>query len=378
MAIDLLMDHFADLPDPREASGRRHVLTDLLAIALSAAICGAEGWTHVAEFGRSKRDWFKTFLSLPHGIPSHDTFGRVFALLDPAAMEQCFMRWTQALSEQSGNVLINLDGKSLRKSFAHAWDPSGMVHLVSAFVGVNRLVLGQVATDPGGDEPRGNEITAIDKLLDLLDISGATVSIDAIGCQRDIARKIVDKGGHYVLCVKDNQPTLHETVKRLLDEAIADGQMPLGRFEQTDGDHGRIEIRRVWCTSEVEHLKLPEPWPYLRSIACVERVRDLGGNQVSTERHYYIASLLDPGAQAFAEAIRGHWSIENQLHWHLDVSFGEDDCRVRSGHAAENLSRIRRIALNQLQRETTLKGGIKTKRLKAGWDHSYLLKVLSA
>lgn len=171
----------------------------------------------------------------------------------------------------------------------------------------------------------------------------------------------------------------------MLDEAILDGQMELERFEETEGDHGRIEIRRLWCTGEVDHLKLAEPWPHLRSIACVERVRDLGGDRISTERRYYISSLVDPGAAAFAAAIRGHWSIENQLHsienqlhWHLDVSFNEDACRVRSGHAAENLSRVRRIALNQLQRETSLKAGIKTKRLKAGWDHNYLLKVLSA
>lgn len=378
MAIDLLMEHFAQLPDPREASGRRHVLSDLLTIALCATVCGAEGWTQVAEFGRSKHDWFKTFLSLPHGIPSHDTFGRVFALLDPAALEQCFSTWTQALSQLSGGVLINLDGKSLRRSFAHAWDPSGIVHLVSAFVGVNRTVLGQVATDLGEDHRRGNEISAIDKLLDLLDVSGTTVSIDAIGCQRPIASKIVSKGGDYVLCVKDNQPTLHQKLKRLLDEAICDRQLRLDHFEQTDGDHGRIETRRVWCTSEVDHLKLPEPWPHLRSIACVERVRDLGGDKISSQRHYYVASLASASARTLSEAIRGHWSIENQLHWHLDVSFGEDACRVRSGHAAENLSRIRRIALNQLQRETTLKAGIKTKRLKAGWDHAYLLKVLSA
>lgn len=378
MAINLPMDHFVDLPDPRERGGRRHLLSDLLAIALCATICGAEGWTQVAEFGRSKREWFKTFLSLPHGIPSHDTFGRVFALLDPEAMERCFMNWTRSFAELSGGVLVSLDGKSLRHSFAHAWDASGIVHLVSAFVDANRLVLGQVATDRGDDQPRGNEITAIEKLLDLLDISQAVVSIDAIGCQRSIARKIVERGGNYVLCVKDNQPTLHQRLRALLDEAIMDGQMPLDYFEQVDGDHGRIETRRVWCTSDVRHVKLSEPWPYLGSIACVERVREVVGGTSGIERHYYICSLKSPTAATLAEAIRGHWSIENRLHWHLDVSFGEDACRVRSGHAAQNLSRLRRIALNQLQRETSLKGGVKTKRLKAGWDHNYLIKVLAA
>ena len=378
MAISRIMTHFGDLPDPRKPLGRRHVLSDMLVIAICAVICGADGWSQVAAFGRAKHKWFATFLRLPHGIPSHDTFGRVFAALDPSAFERCFAGWVAHLAESSGGKLVSLDGKSIRRSFDHAWDASSMAHLVSAFVGANRLVLGQVAIDPGGDKPRGNEITAMDKLLDLLDLSGATVSIDAIGCQRATAAKIVHRRADYVLRVKENQPTLHAQVKRLLDEALLDGQLDLERFEQVDGDHGRIETRRVWTSDQVQHLGLDEPWPHLASIACVERVREVIGGSASSERSYYISSIRQPNATAMAQAIRGHWSVENQLHWHLDVSFGEDASRIRTDHAAENFSRLRRLALNQLQRETSFKGGIKTKRLNCGWDHDYLLKVLSA
>lgn len=380
--VSCIMSHFAELPDPREPLGKRHLLCDMLVIAICAVICGAEGWSQVAEFGRSKRAWFATFLDLPHGIPSHDTFGRVFAALDPRALERCFMSWSATLARRSGGRLISFDGKSIRRSFAHAWDASGMTHLVSAFVADNRLVLGQLAVDDagaGGDEPRrGNEITTIAKLLDLLDVSGATVSIDAIGCQRAVARQIVDQGADYVLCVKANQPTLHARLTRLLDEAIADGQLALDHFAEVDGDHGRVETRRVWASDGVKHLTLDEPWPSLASFACVERVREVIGGATSTERSYYVSSIARATARALAGAIRGHWAIENQLHWHLDVSFAEDACRIRTRHAAENFSRLRRIALNQLQRERTLNGGIKTKRLKAGWDHDYLLMVLSA
>jgi predicted transposase YbfD/YdcC len=380
ISISQVMTHFSDLPDPRKPLGKRHVLSDMLVIAICAVICGAEGWCQVEEFGRSKRSWFETFLELPHGIPSHDTFGRVFAALDPSAFERCFMSWVSTLAELSKGKLVSVDGKSIRRSFAHAWDVSGMAHLVSAFVGHNRLVLGQLATTHAaeGDGPRGGEITTIGKLLDLLDFQGATVSIDAIGCQRAIAQKIVDKPADYVLCVKENQPTLHDQVKRLLDEAIIDGQLGLNFCQEVDGEHGRIETRRVWTTDRVRHLRLAEPWPGLASIACVERVREVMGGKTSTERNYYISSIKRADARALADAIRGHWAVENQLHWHLDMSFGEDACRIRKDHAAENFSRLRRIALNQLQREKCLKGGIKTKRLKSGWDHDYLLKVLSA
>jgi predicted transposase YbfD/YdcC len=399
-----IMTHFADLPDPRSPLGRRHGLSDLLTIAVCAVVCGADGWVQVEQFAHAKRKWFATFLSLPYGVPSHDTFGRVFAMLDPDALERCFVRWTRALAA-TGGKLVSIDGKSLRRSFAHAWDKSGMCHLVSAFVGANRMVLGQLAVDGtgnggggggnggGGGEAeeeerrRGNEITAIPKLLELLDLTGATVSIDAIGCQRDIATKIRERGGDYVLCLKQNQPTLHAKVKALLDEAILENlaapDMPGDYYEEVDGaEHGRIETRRVWCTARVDHLRLDEPWPGLASVAAVERVREVLGKDKSTarreaERHYYISSLEGHDARRMAAAVRGHWSVENQLHWHLDVSFGEDQRRVRTGYGAENFSRLARLALNLLQRDTRIKVGVKTKRLRAGWDHDYLLSLLT-
>ena len=380
-----VMTCFASLPDPRSPLGKRHVLSDMLTIAICAVICGADSWSAVEEFGRAKHKWFATFLELPHGIPSHDTFGRVFAALDPHAFEECFGSWVAALAgHRPGGELVSLDGKSIRRSFEHAWDQSGMAHLVSAFAGANRLVLGQVALAGRDGQAAGdNEITALPRLLDLLDLRGKTVSIDAIGCQRSLAAKVLEKQADYVLCVKENQPTLHAKLKALLDEAVLDGGagMNLSSFQEVDGDHGRIETRQVWASDQVQHLRLPEPWPGLASVACVRRVREVigVGGESSDERSYYVSSLKGTGADAHAlgEAIRGHWGIENRLHWHLDVSFGEDACRVRKGHGAENFSRLRRIALNLLQRETTNRRGIKIKRQRAGWDHDYLLRVLT-
>jgi predicted transposase YbfD/YdcC len=373
-----LMTCFASLPDPRSPMGKRHVLSDMLTIAICAVICGADGWSAVEEFGRAKYKWFATFLELPHGVPSHDTFGRVFAALDPAAFEECFGAWVASLARDGNSgKRVSLDGKSIRRSFGHAWDQSGMAHLVSAFVGSNRLVLGQVAlAGKQGRVAGDNEITALPRLLDLLDLRGATVSIDAIGCQRSVAAKVLEKKADYVLCVKQNQPTLHAKLKALLDEAILDGTMGLSSFQEVDGDHGRVETRRVWASGQVQHLRPPEPWPALASMACVQRLREVAGGSTTTERHYYISSLK-ADACGLAEAIRGHWGIENQLHWHLDMSFGEDACRIRKGHGAENFSRLRRIALNLLQQEKTNTRGVKIKRLRAGWDHDYLLRVLT-
>ena len=362
---------FQQLPDPRAANSI-HKLSDILTIAFCAVVCGADSWVDVEMFGNSKLPWLRSFLELPGGIPSHDTFGRVFAMLSPEAFEESFQKW-MSWARASGKGLIAIDGKSIRRSFEHAWDKSGMAHLLSAYAAANG-VLGQIAI--GGKE---NEITAIPKLLAMLDLERATVTIDAIGCQREIAEQITQSGGDYILALKQNQPTLYAKVKALLDEAILEdfAGLPHARTQETEGEHGRIEVRRAWVTGEVQHLRLPEPWPGLRSIAVVESRREVNG-ACSVERRYFVSSHTAEDAAFMAGAIRGHWQIENALHWQLDVSFREDECRVRTGHAAENLSRLRRMALNRLKSDRTLKVGVAAKRKRAGWDEPYLLKLLTS
>jgi predicted transposase YbfD/YdcC len=349
-----LLRYFHDLPDPRINRTKLHNLMDILAIAMLAVICGAEGFVQIELFGKSKLAWLKTFLKLPHGIPSHDTFGRVFAALDPEAF----------------------DGKTLRRSFQAAGGRAA-VHMISAWCQSNRMVLGQLATDE-----KSNEITAIPRLLELLDVTEAIVSIDAMGCQKSIAQKIVERGGDYLLAVKDNQKDLHEHVRFYFEEAIKghwEG-MTHESCHSTDGDHGRIEKRRCWATHEVGWLKRQgQQWPKLGGLVCVQCDREVLAGPRSIERRYYITSL-DPrqvGPQRLLEAIRGHWGIENQLHWCLDVSLREDESRIRTEHAAENFSRLRRIGLNLLRAETSLNVGIHSKRLRCGWDEEYLFKVLS-
>ena len=379
-ATDGVARFFRDLPDPR-APNVVHRLHDILVVALCAVVCGADGWAEVEVFGRSKLAWFKTFLDLPGGIPSHDTFGRVFARLDPDAFERCFVAWTSAVAEVSGGRLIAVDGKAIRRSFAHAWDKSGMAHLVSAYVDANRTVFAQAAV-----AGKSNELEAIPRLLGLLDLGGATVTVDAVGCQREVARRIVEAGGDYVLAVKENQPALHAKVKALLDEAILEGfrGMNHGRCERSDGGHGRVETRRAWVSDEVRWLgdDLLAQWPGLAggSVGAVESVRrDLGdpAGRVTAERRYFISSLAGTDASRLADAVRGHWSVENRLHWQLDVSFREDERRIRKGHGAQNYSRLCRLALNLLKRDQTVKIGVHGKRLKAGWDEHHLLRLLT-
>jgi predicted transposase YbfD/YdcC len=375
-----ILRFFRDVPDPR-AHNVIHKLHDILVLAICGVICGADGWAEVEEFGNSKLAWFRTFLDLPHGVPSHDTFGRVFARLDPDAFERRFTAWVSSVAGASGGRLVAVDGKAIRRSFEHAWDRSGMAHLVSAFVDANRMVFGQVAVDG-----KSNEIEAIPRLLALLDLEGATVTIDAIGCQREVAREVTDRGGRYVLAVKENQPALYGKVKALLDGAVLDGfdGMRHGYREHADGGHGRVEIRRVWVTDEVNWLggELLGQWVGLGSgsIAVVESVRqDLGdlAGKVTTERRYFISSLAGTDAGRMGDAVRGHWAVENKLHWQLDVSFREDERRIRKGHGAENYSRLCRLALNLLKRDRTVKIGVHGKRLKAGWDEHYLLRLLT-
>ena len=367
-----LLRWFADLQDPRPGRNIMHLLVDMLAIAILAAICGADGWVEVAEFGRCKEPWLRTFLRLPNGIPSHDTFGRVFARLLPQQFERCFLNWTAHLAKQKSR-LIAIDGKTLRRSFDKAAGKEA-IHMISAWCHQNHLVLGQLATDM-----KSNEITAIPKLLELLDLQGAVVSIDAMGCQKTIAKAIVDGGGDYLLQVKENQHALHESLQLLFAEGMRDDchgvRYAVG--SDTDGGHGRIETRRCWSSWDIAGIDPEKEWTALRSVACVECHRETATGS-STERHYYISSLGGRDAQEMLGLIRSHWSIENSLHWRLDVQFQEDASRIRKGYAAENFSRLRRWALNALKRDQTHKVGLKTKAKCCSWDHDYLLAILTS
>ena len=368
-----LWEHFYILPDPRVERTRKHKLEDLLTITTCAVICGAETWTDIEAFGESKEAWFRTFLELPHGIPSHDTFGRVFAALDPEGFERCFQAWVADLAGGSEGKHIAIDGKAIRRSLDRAGGRA-CIHLVSAWVCEDHAVFGQLAVDD-----KSNEITAIPKLLEMLKLKGSTVTIDAIGCQKEIARQVKEKGGEYVLALKGNQGTLHEDVTIFLDDALAHDFAGVKHdlWEQSEKGHGRLETRRVWCTEEVAWLTRRHPaWAGLRSIAVVESRRQVGQEPASVERRYFISSLPGRCAQRLGRVVRDHWGVEIGLHWTLDVCFGEDQSRARIRNAAQNLSRVRRLALVLLKQERTAKVGIKCKRLKAGWDEAYLLRVL--
>jgi predicted transposase YbfD/YdcC len=362
---------FRDLEDPRPGHNVMHGLPDMLAIAILAVLCGADGWVDVAAFGRSMEDWLKTFLPLPHGIPSHDTFGRVFGRLNPTAFERCFMNWTAALA-QSDCRLIAIDGKTLRHSFNSA-DQKAAIHMISAWSQANQVVLGQLAT-----EAKSNEITAIPQLLELLDLKGAIVTVDAMGCQKAIAEKIVDQGGDYILQVKDNQLSLHQDLQLLFAEGMRKDCLGVDHtsIEEVDKGHGRIETRRLWTTQEVGWYSQASQWKDLSRFICIESVRQIKG-KTSTDRRYYVSSVGRTTAADLLRVIRGHWGIENGLHWCLDVSFNEDNSRLRKGHAAENFSRLRRLALNLLKQDQTFKIGLKGKAKCCGWNHQYLLNVLT-
>ncbi|NER26055.1 MAG: ISAs1 family transposase, partial [Symploca sp. SIO1C2] len=336
-----------------------------------AAICGADNWVAIELFAKSKEAWFKKFLALPNGIPSHDTLGRLFAALDPNGFRDCFVSWVQGLRGVMQGEVVAIDGKTLRRSF-DANTSKAAIHMVNAWASSTGISLGQLATDA-----KSNEITAVPKLLDILAIKGCVVTIDAMGCQKDIAAKIVAKEADYVLALKGNQGTLHKEVEKFFEWArTGDADAPVLSFDETvDGEHGRVEIRRCWTTNDVGWFADKSSWKKLTSFAMVESERTVSGN-TSLERRYYISSLCGDDASSMARAIRAHWGVENSLHWVLDVAFREDDSRIRTGHAAENFGVIRQIALNLLKQDKSVKVGIANKRLHAGWDHDYLLKIL--
>jgi predicted transposase YbfD/YdcC len=359
---------FADLPDPRiETANKLHKLLDILVIATCAVIAGADTWEEIAEYGRTKQKFFRRFLELPNGIPSHDTFERVFARLDPDAFADRFGRWMAAACESTGLVHIAIDGKSARSSAKDTF--TGCLHLVNAWAVENRLILGARSVPEGG-----HEITTIPELLETLDLAGAVVTIDAAGCQKAIVEKIRQRGGDYIVCVKGNQRSLRGAVADAFERAGEAEFAGCGIASALGEGHGRAEERYVTVLRKPEGL--PEGWAGVRAVALVCRERRVKGSRSASTSHYYLTSLRC-GAKKLAGYIRNHWGIENALHWCLDVSFREDESRTRAGHAGANLGLLRRVALSLLKQAGT-KGSIKARRMKAGWDDDYLLQVLQA
>jgi len=374
-----LATHFAPLTDPRHARGKEHRLLDILLIAICAVICGADSWVEIEQFGKAKQEWLAGFLDLPNGIPAHDTFGRVFAALDGVQFQQCFLSWVRDTITQTDGQVIAIDGKTARRSHDRGAGKAA-IHLVSAWASENHLVLGQVKTDAKSNDTAQGAPAAIPALLDLLLVKGCIVTIDAMGCQTAIAQQITERGGDDVLALKENQAEVYHEARHLFAYGRETGfaDYVWDTAETVNGGHGRVEVRRCWTISDVEtrtHVDPEGKWAGLGALAMVEAEQRIG-EVVTREQRYYLTSLTE--AQAVEHAVRAHWGIENELQWVLDMAFREDECRVRVGQAAENFVVLRHLALNRLKAEQTAKIGIKAKRLKAGWDERYLLKVLAA
>ena len=370
-ALELFAPFFENLADPRMERTKRHSLLDIIILAVCATLGNADGWADIERFGKAKLDFFRTFLELPNGIPSHDTFGRVFALLDPAPLMACIQQWLDALATAVAEEIVAIDGKTLRGSFDTAAGKNPL-HLVSAWACEARLTLGQVAVDA-----KSNEITAIPVLLELLDIKNCIVTIDAMGCQKEIAAKIRAREADYVLAVKDNQPSLHQAVhEAFMAHAEEDFTDPtLKRIKTVERSHGRDETREYFIAEAPAALVRDKEWSGMRSIGMVSRTRVINGLE-QDEIVYYISSL-SPKVKRFAKAVRAHWGIENRLHWSLDVTFAEDKSRVRKDHSPLNLDMLRRLALSILRKDTSIKDSLRGKRLRAGWDEEVLLTILT-
>jgi predicted transposase YbfD/YdcC len=370
-----LIEHFEDLADPRTGNAKAHLFLEILIIAILAVICGADGWSDVELFGRNKKEWLKTFLKLPKGIPSHDTCGRVFAKIQPEEFQKRFMDWVQAVESLTAGQVIAVDGKQLRRSHDRGAGKEAL-SMVSAWATQNQLVWGQTKV-----AEKSNEITAIPALLRLLDISGCIVTIDAIGTQTEITETIMAGGGDYLLAVKENQGHLLEDLQSLFaEDAARDMKSAQCSYaKNVSKGHGRLEIRECWATDREEHLawvRKRQPWKGLKSVVRMVSQRQIG-ESLQVQTRYFISSL-PADAKTILKAKRSHWKIENQLHWVLDLAFREDESRVRSDHAAENLAVLRHMALNLLKNERTAKGGIRAKRLQAGWNTDYLLTILNS
>jgi predicted transposase YbfD/YdcC len=372
-----VLKHFSSLKDPRVERTRRHSLQDILVISLCGFICGVDDWVELEAFGKAKLPWFRTFLELPNGIPSHDTFGRVYRMLDPEGFGRCFTAWVAAIAEVTEGEVVAVDGKTVRRSLDKA-SGKAAIHMVNAWACGRGLALGQLKT-----EEKSNEITAVPRLLDCLALAGCIVTLDAMGCQKETVRTIVEKGADYVVSLKENQPLLHEDAKRLFEDLLKNKTSD-DFFEDTDKGHGRVEVRRCWTSSKVNLLLGHKDWTGLTSVALIESERHIG-EEVSTERRYILSSLPADDASHLLGTVRTHWAVETSLHWTLDMAFREDDSRVRKDFAPENLAMLRQVALNLLKQGQRIRyddgkekktPGIKARRKMAGWDHDWLLHLL--
>lgn len=359
---------FKNINDPRQKN-RRHQLSDILFIACCAVICGANSWDDIEEYGHSKIEWLKTLLVLPHGIPSDDTFRRVFSMLEPKAFENAFRSWIKTLISDVVGDVIPIDGKRLRGAFRAS--KTNVIHEVSAWSCTHQLVLGQVKT-----EAKSNEITAIPELLKLLDIKGSIITIDAMGTQKKIAQQVITQEADYVLALKGNQSTLHENVKEHFEQLNVEQELILDSYKDIDKGHGRLTTRRCDVITDIGWLKGCKDWSNLSSVIRLQcETTYLVDHHVTTETRYYISSL-EKSAQDIESIIRAHWQIENKLHWVLDVTFSEDACLIHTPNAAENFSLLRKIALTLLKKDTS-KGSLKGKRKRAGWNNEFLLGLLA-
>jgi len=374
-ATENIAKHFRELTDPRTGNAKRHIFIEILIIAICAVICGADGWNDVELYGKNKKDWLKTFLKLPKGIPSHDTFGRVFALIKPEEFQKLFIEWIKAIEKLTAGQVVAIDGKQLRRSHDHDAGKAA-IYMVSAWATTNQVVLGQRKVDD-----KSNEITAIPELLKLLDLAGCIVTIDAIGTQTEIVKTIVDGGADYLLSVKENQGNLFDDIQYLFEVDAAKGfdQVSHSYTQKVNKGHGRLETRECWAIDVEEYLdylRKRERWPGLKSIVRIIAKREIG-EKIEIQMSYFITSL-PADAQSILKVKRGHWKIENQLHWVLDIAFREDESRVRKDHGPENFAVLRHMALNLLKNEKSAKGGIHAKRLQAGWNNDYLLAILKS
>ncbi len=362
-----IIQHFSSIPDPRIERGKRHELITIFFIAICAVICGANDWVAIESYGKAKKAWFDKVLNLENGIPSHDTFNNVFGVIDTELFSECFSRWMADIATLSVGEVIAIDGKCLRRSLDTA-SKKAAIYMVSAWANTNQLVLGQQKV-----ADKSNEITAIPKLLNQLDITGAVITMDAMGCQTKIAQQIVDKKGDYLLSLKGNQGTLHEDVKLYFDSQQT---CPEVGHEDYDGGHGRFEKRTVFASSDIDWLKKSHPqWAGLTSIIAVTAERETK-KKMTCETRYFISSLDATNPKRLGQIVRAHWGIENNLHWVLDYAFEEDNQRTRLGNSAANMAILRHIALNLIKSDKKAKIGIKNRRLKAGWDDDYLLQII--